>query len=355
MRRALDLVTPALIDAAERRMLPDALVRLGIQRVVARRLETPEARDPDLRSERHRAFVAELRRSPIAVETAAANAQHYELPAEFFDLHLGAAKKYSCALYRTGRESLDEAERAMLELTAARADLVDGQRVLDLGCGWGSLSLWLAERHPRSTIVGFSNSARQRAYVLARARERGLSNLSVVTGDLVHTEAPPGEGAQPFDRIVSVEMFEHMRNYQALLARLRRWLRPEGKLFVHVFAHKLLAYPYEDAGADDWMSRHFFTGGLMPSAALLLEFQDDLRVEEHHWLSGRHYERTANHWLANLDAARAPALELLRRTYGADAERWLARWRIFYMAVAELFGFRGGDEWGVSHVRFAAR
>ncbi|MGH8482240.1 MAG: SAM-dependent methyltransferase, partial [Nevskiaceae bacterium] len=309
-------------------------------------------------------FVRELRASPIAIHAQDANAQHYEVPAEFFRLHLGPRLKYSCCVYAEPAWTLAQAEDATLGLYAQRAQLADGQRMLDLGCGWGSLALWLAARYPAAQVVALSNSAGQREFIEARARERGLANLRVLTGNVVEFD-PSIRAADAallgtnqswnFDRILSVEMFEHMRNYQALLAKLARWLKPEGRLFVHVFAHRELAYPFEVKDGSDWMSRHFFTGGLMPSARLLAEFQDDLRLERQWWIDGRHYQRTANDWLDGMDAHRGEILEVFRRAYGAQAPLWLQRWRMFYMAVAELFGYRGGEEWGVAHYRFARR
>jgi cyclopropane-fatty-acyl-phospholipid synthase len=339
-----------LIGLCERGYVPDALARFGMRRLIAQRLREESGGDADAR---HAAFARELRASPIAIHAQDANAQHYEVPAEFFRLHLGPRLKYSCCVYDDPAWTLAQAEDATLELCAQRAQLDDGQRILDLGCGWGSLALWLAARYPRAQVVALSNSAGQREFIEARARERGLSNLRVLTGNVAEFDFP-ANGAE-FDRILSVEMFEHMRNYQQLLAKLSRWLRPGGKLFVHVFAHRTLAYPFEDKDGSDWMTRHFFTGGLMPSARLLAGFQDDLRLEQQWWIDGTHYERTANDWLDGLDARRAEVLEVFRGAYGADAPVWVQRWRMFYMAVAEMFGYRGGTEWGVAHYRFARR
>ncbi len=342
----------SIIDLCERGWIPDALARFGMRRLIAQRLRDESAGDP---AARHAQFVRELRASPIAINPQDANTQHYEVPAEFFRLHLGPRLKYSCCVYDGAATTLAQAEEATLALCAQRAGLADGQRILDLGCGWGSLCLWLAQRYPRSQVVALSNSAGQRAFIEQRARERGLNNLNVLTANIADFEAPAG-APWNFDRILSVEMFEHMRNYQALLAKLARWLTPDGKLFVHVFAHRTLAYPFEVKDGADWMSRYFFTGGLMPSARLLGEFQDDLRLEQQWWIDGTHYERTANDWLAGMDAKRAEILEVFRQGYGeAQAPLWLQRWRMFYMAVAELFGYRGGAEWGVVHYRFARR
>ncbi|MGQ0587398.1 MAG: SAM-dependent methyltransferase [Gammaproteobacteria bacterium] len=335
----------SVIDLCERGLIPDALARFGMRRLVAQRLRDESAGDP---AARHAQFARELRASPIAIHTQDANAQHYEVPAEFFRLHLGPRLKYSCCLYPSPGATLAQAEESMLELCAQRAGVADGERILDLGCGWGSVSLWLAERYPRAQVTGLSNSSGQREFIEARARERGLGNVTIRTGNVAEFEFGAGE----FDRVLSVEMFEHMRNYQKLLAKVARWLKPGGALFVHVFAHKALAYPFEDRDGSDWMTRHFFTGGLMPSARLLAGFQDDLKLQQQWWVEGAHYQRTANHWLAGMDAHRGEILEVFRGAYGADAAVWLQRWRMFYMAVAELFGYRGGAEWGVAHYRF---
>ena len=334
------------ISLLETGFVPDALTRAGIRHLCGVRL-AEESRDAARR-------MASLRESimtgPVAPVPQLANEQHYEVPAEFMRLALGPRMKYSSCLYETGRETLAQAEDAMLALTAQRAELADGQDILELGCGWGSLTLWTAERFPKSHITAVSNSAPQREHILAEAARRGLTNLRVLTRDMNVFAIE-----ETFDRVVSVEMFEHMRNYPELMRRVAGWLKPGGKLFVHIFCHKSLAYPFADEGEDDWMARHFFSGGIMPSESLLLEFQDHLRKEKMWIVDGRHYEKTSNHWLANLDSNRVRALELLRAAYGADAALRLTRWRIFYMACAELFGYDGGSEWRVAHYLFRRR
>ncbi|HUQ08610.1 MAG TPA: cyclopropane-fatty-acyl-phospholipid synthase family protein [Kofleriaceae bacterium] len=335
------MIVEALVDSG---LVPEPVLRAAIRRVCAARLRACVRGGGLAASERQRAFVEELRAAPIAVATEAANAQHYEVPADFFGLVLGPRRKYSSAYWPAGVATLAAAEEAMLELTAARAGLADGQHILDLGCGWGSFALWAAARFPASRITAVSNSRSQRAHIATTALARGLPNLEVITGDVRSLALP----AAAFDRVVSIEMFEHMRNYRALLARIAGWLAPRGSLFVHVFAHRRWAYPYDDAGASDWMAREFFTGGLMPSVPLFLHFQDDLRVAEQWVLPGTHYARTAEAWHANLLAQSTAVTALLGR-------RHFHRWRVFFLACAELFGFAGGDEWVVAHHRFVRR
>ncbi len=331
-------------------LVPEPLLRAGIRAVCALRLRQ-ERRGVEDEQARHEALVAELRGSEIAIETAAANDQHYEVPPALFQAVLGPHLKYSSCLWPAGIATLGDAEAAMLALTAERAALDDDQDVLDLGCGWGSFSLWAAERYPRSRFTAVSNSRPQRAFIEVQAAARGLTNLRVITAD-VRTLLLP---ARAFDRVVSIEMFEHMRNYDLLLRRIADWLRPNGRLFVHVFAHRHHAYPFEDAGGSDWMAREFFTGGLMPSAQLLHHFQQDLLVEAEWHLAGTHYAKTAEAWYANLMTKRDQVLAILDGAYGADAARRFQRWRVFFLACAELFGYRNGREWIVAHYRFAPR
>ena len=346
-----DRPAPGVLGLAERGMLPDALLRLGIRRMCADRLRTERAGGLSAQGERQAQLIDVLRQSPVAIETAAANAQHYELPAGFFGQCLGPRLKYSCCYYPRGDETLAEAEDAMLSLYGERAELADGQRILELGCGWGSLTLWMAERYPKAHITAVSNSHGQRRHIEAQCRERGISNVQVLTRDVNTLTLEPGT----FDRCVSIEMFEHMRNYQTLMQRIGGWLAPGGKLFVHIFAHRELAYPFETAGADNWMGRHFFTGGLMPAADTLLHFQQALRIERRWLVDGTHYQKTANHWLQEQDSRRDAVMAVLRQAYGDNARLWFQRWRMFWMACAELFGYADGQEWLVAHYRFVRR
>jgi cyclopropane-fatty-acyl-phospholipid synthase len=332
-----------LIRIAETGYVPDWAIRQGIRRLLRQRLKDERRRAAGRNPSKR--IAARLSRGPIAVETGEANRQHYEVPAEFFRLMLGPHLKYSACHWSRKGQSLEEAEAEMLALTCERAGLEDGMRVLDLGCGWGSLSLWIAERYPRCSVTAMSNSSSQAAFIRGRADELGLRNLAVRTDD-INRFVPP----ERYDRILSVEMFEHMRNYRQLLSRVAGWLADDGRLFVHIFCHRRLPYLYEIAGDDDWMARHFFTGGLMPSLDLLDRFDDDLRVARQWVVDGSHYERTLLAWLRNLDARRAEALEILGRHYGREAAKtWFVRWRLFLLGCAELFGYRGGNEWMVAH------
>lgn len=339
---------PLAIDLCERGVVPDALMRIGMRRLMRDRLVSERGLKTDAE---YRARLAALRESPVAIDTDKANEQHYEVPAGFFQKALGPHLKYSSCLFATPETPLGEAEAAMLKLTCERAQLADGQRVLELGCGWGSLTLWMASHYPRSRITAVSNSASQREFILARAAERSLGNIEVITAD-----ANVFDTDRRFDRVVSVEMFEHMRNYAVLMERISRWLDADGRLFVHIFCHRDLMYPFTTGDDYDWMARYFFTGGLMPAEDTLPQFHDHMVLEEQWRVAGTHYQLTSEAWLANLDANEDAVMDVLRATYGAaEARRWFNRWRMFFLAVAELFGYAGGSEWFVAHYRFARR
>jgi cyclopropane-fatty-acyl-phospholipid synthase len=333
---------------SEQGLLPDGIIRAGIRRLLRERLEQIGADDVEHIAAREQAFLGMMHEGPVAEVPELANEQHYEVPAEFFAQVLGPHRKYSCGYWPAGVEDLDGSEEAALRQTVERAGLADGQRILELGCGWGSLSLYMARRFPASKVLAVSNSRSQGEYIRARADERGLKNLTVVTADMNEFAA---EGA--FDRIVSVEMFEHMRNWEALLARAGDWLAPTGRLFIHIFVHRAVPYLFEDKGAGDWMSRHFFSGGMMPSADLPLRVNSPLELEQRWFWSGRHYARTCNAWLERMDSRKEVLRPLFEETYGRDfAALWWQRWRMFFMACAELFAYRGGQEWFVAHYRF---
>jgi cyclopropane-fatty-acyl-phospholipid synthase len=341
-------VTRLAIRLSEQGRLPDEAVRAGIRALLRRRLAEIDEGDVEAQAQRIERFVAAMNVAEIAPLPALANEQHYEVPPEFFTTVLGPRRKYSCCLWMPACRSLAEAEDAALSTTCERADLRDGQHILELGCGWGSLTLWMAERLPNARITAVSNSAPQRRYIEAQAKERGLRNVEVVTCDMNTFEA-----SGRYDRIVSVEMFEHMRNWNALFARVACWLAPDGRFFMHVFCHRHVPYAFEAAGDDDWMSRHFFSGGMMPSDELALCFQSHLRVAARWRWDGRHYEKTANAWLTNQDHAAEKLRPILEATYGRDAAKlWHSRWRIFFMSCAELFGYDEGRQWWVSHYLF---
>ena len=332
------------IQWAEAAPLPDAAIAAGVEWLVARQARKLAATHPASET----AFLADMARRPIAVTPEAANAQHYELPPELFVAMLGPRLKYSCCLFATPQTTLAEAEVAALAETAAHAGLADGQEILEWGCGWGSLTLYMAERFPAARILAVSNSAPQRAFILARAAERGLANVEVVTADMNTFET-----TRKFDRLVSVEMFEHMSNWRALLTRARAALKPDGRLFLHVFTHKSRSYRFEPEDPADWIAQHFFTGGLMPAHDLPGRFPDLFALEESWRWSGTHYAATAQGWLDNFDARRAEIDVVLSRTYGTDALLWAQRWRWFLLATRGLFGHAGGEVWGVGHYRLA--
>lgn len=348
LRRALR--TTALLSLADRGWLPDSAVRMGIRGLLRRRLRTLELCDAERAAEQVERHVRGMEAARVALLPHKANEQHYELPVEFYRLVLGRHLKYSSGYWRPGGAgpvSLDEAEADALRLTCERARLADAQRILELGCGWGSLTLWMAEHYPGSEITALSNSRSQRDFILQRAARRRLGNVTVLTQDMNEFDT-----RARFDRVVSVEMFEHLRNWPEAFRRVHRWLTPGGLFFLHVFAHRSAPYLFEVTDSSDWMAAHFFSGGMMPSDELALRVCAPLELVSRWRWSGTHYRRTAEAWLANIDAHRDEVLTVLRRLHGGDALPWLQRWRMFFMACAELFGYAGGQEWWVSHYLF---
>lgn len=339
------------IKLAESGNLPDSVVRKGIKQLVKKRLEEISASNCELGAKSLFDFVTQMNTSAIAPLPELANAQHYEVPAEFFHYCLGAHRKYSSCFWMSDTQTLDEAEKLALTQTCNHADLQDGQHILELGCGWGSLSLWMATRYPTAQITGVSNSNSQRKYIMNTAKSRGLTNLNIITADMNVFEA-----SDKYDRVVSVEMFEHMRNYQFLYGKVASWLKPKGKFFKHIFVHRNTPYAFEVQADDDWMSQFFFSGGIMPSDDLPLYFQDDLKLIQRWRWDGTHYEKTANAWLKNMDKNHDRITPVLASAYGNDnIEMWRNRWRMFYMACAELFGYNHGQEWWVTHYLFEKR
>jgi len=344
-------LTRWVIALSERGYLPDALLRHGIRRLIAERLIEIHDQDSAAAAEITSAFVADLRHTQIAVLTNKANEQHYELPQEFFGGVLGRHRKYSSCWWPHGVTNLDQAESSALASTCDRAGLADGQQILELGCGWGSLTLWMAEHYPRARITAVSNSNSQRLYIEAEAVRRGLANVRVLTCDMNGFDIE-----DRFDRIVSVEMFEHMRNWPEMFKRVSTWLKLGGRFFMHVFVHRSTPYLFLERNDGDWMSRYFFSGGMMPSDDLALHFQDHLKFL-HRWRwDGTHYERTANAWLAHMDERRNILWPVIMQAYGEEqATVWWTRWRIFFMACAELFGYDRGQQWWISHYLFERR
>ena len=341
-------VSARAISWTESGLVPDSVIRAGIRRLLDNKIAEIEADDPEVAATTLNAFVEKMRQSPVALVPELANEQHYEVPAAFFDEVLGARRKYSCSVWDDGVRSLDQAEIAALETTVARADLEDGMSVLDLGCGWGSLSLYIAEHFPNCSVVSVSNSASQGDYIRDKAAAQGLGNIDVLTADMNDFDID-----RQFDRIVSVEMFEHLRNYEEMFRRIHGWLQPGGRFFMHIFTHRSTPYEYIDKGPSDWMTRYFFSGGIMPSAALPLRYAGNLAIERQWTWNGMHYAKTCRAWLERLDRNKDGVMPILASTYGKDdAARWLMRWRMFFMACEELFRYRDGGEWFVSHYRF---
>jgi cyclopropane-fatty-acyl-phospholipid synthase len=335
----------------EQNKVPDPLIRIGIRKLLKQRLQDEDKGNVEAQQAHLMTLIAELKNSPIAINTSEANEQHYEVPTEFYQYCLGKHLKYSSGYWNSGVTDIETSERDMLEITCKRAELHNGQNVLELGCGWGSLSLFMAAKYPGSTFTVVSNSRTQKIYIDEQAKARGITNLTVLTININDFKLD-----QTFDRVVSVEMFEHMRNYQKLMALVASLLKPDGKLFVHIFTHKEFAYKFEVLDESDWMIKYIFTGGIMPSDDLLLYFNEQLNIEQHWHVSGMHYSKTSEAWLQNMDKHKKEIMPLFEKTYGSDnAVKWWVYWRIFFMACAELWGYNDGREWIVSHYLFTKK
>jgi cyclopropane-fatty-acyl-phospholipid synthase len=335
----------------ERNKIPDFLIRFGIRRLLKQRLKEEKKENTEAQKKHLLRLVEELKNSPIAIETKAANEQHYEVPTQFYQYCLGKHLKYSSGFWKEGVTDIDTSEKDMLEITCERADLQNGQEVLELGCGWGSLSLFMSARFPKSNFTVVSNSRTQKIYIDEQAELRGINNLTVQTIDINNFNID-----KKFDRVVSVEMFEHLRNYKLLFNKISSLLKEDGKMFVHVFTHKTYAYKFEVIDDTDWMSKYFFTGGIMPSNDLFSYFNDDLKIVDQWLVNGMHYSKTSEAWLQNTDKHKAEIIPLFERTYGKEnATKWWVYWRIFYMACAELWGYDKGNEWMVVHYLFTKK
>ena len=339
-----------LIELAEKGIIPDYFIRQGIVRNCENRLNNENVSNTEKVSTKKQSWIQQMKESPIALVPEKANEQHYEVPPAFFENVLGKHLKYSSGYWPDGVNSLDDSEESMLELSFERAQLADGDSILELGCGWGSLTCYMASKLPNSKITAVSNSKDQKEHILNRCKNQGLDNIEVITADMndFGTESK-------YDRVVSIEMFEHMRNYKKLLSKISSWLNEDGKLFIHIFTHQSVVYPFENQGEADWMAREFFSGGMMPSHDLLLHFQDDLIIDDVWSMSGTHYEKTSLAWVNKMDANKDSIMKIFSKTYGDDAKLWFQRWRIFFMSCEKLFGYNNGSEWGVSHYRFSKR
>ena len=344
MKKKLNNLALSMI---EKGYISDLLVRIGIRALLRKRLVDISSSECELADKNQMKMISLMNASPIAMNTSSANEQHYEVPPEFYELVLGERFKYSCCFWDEDTNDLDQAEINALEITCKRAMLNDGQAILDMGCGWGSLSLWIAENYPNTSVLSVSNSKTQKLFIENIAKSKNLTNIHVITEDMKEFNTD-----KKFDRIVSLEMFEHMKNYKKLFNRVSSWLKDDGLFFMHIFCHKTVPYEFIDNGPNDWMSRHFFTGGIMPSDDLPLFFQDDLSIMKRWRWNGNHYAKTCNAWLKKMDSQESTVMPVLEKAYGDNNKQWRQRWRIFFMSCAELFAFNGGNEWYVSHYLF---
>lgn len=343
-----DATKRLMLASLERNLLPDAVIRRLSRLLLGGRLRSGYKPSAELQLSDLLQFAHSLREMPIAIQTDKAKEQHYELPTSFFKLVLGKYFKYSCCYFSDASKTLEDAEKAMLELYCERSRLEDGHTVLDVGCGWGSLSLYIAHKYSNCKITGICNSKTQKEFIDEQCRVLELQNLEIIVADISTFEMEAS-----YDRIYSIEMFEHMKNYQNLLKKISKWMKEDTLLFAHHFCHKTFAYHFEDTNDDDWITKYFFTGGTMPSANLLLYFQDDVSVVDHWLVNGKHYAQTSEEWLKRMDNNLASIKPIMESTYGKDqAVKWTVYWRTFFIAVAELFGYNNGEEWMVTHFLF---
>ncbi|KAL3361067.1 hypothetical protein AABB24_014132 [Solanum stoloniferum] len=343
-----DATVRVMLGSLERNLLPDTVIRRLIRLLLAARLRSGYKPSSELQLSDLLQFVHSLKEMPIAVMTEKPKSQHYELPTSFFKIVLGKHLKYSCCYFKHKLSTLEDAEKAMMELYCERSQLKDGHTVLDVGCGWGSLSLYIAQKYSSCKVTGICNSVTQKAHIDEQCRELQLQNLEIIVADISTFEME-----ESYDRILSIEMFEHMKNYGDLLKKMSRWMKADSLLFVHYFCHKAFAYHFEDVNDDDWITRYFFSGGTMPSANLLLYFQDDVSVVNHWLVNGKHYAQTSEEWLKRMDENKSSIKPIMESTYGKDsAVKWTVYWRTFFLSVAELFGYNNGEEWMVAHFLF---
>jgi cyclopropane-fatty-acyl-phospholipid synthase len=340
-----------IFDLLEKNVVPDFLIRMGIRKLLAARLQEENKGSIEKNREALQNYIQSLKNSPVAIHTKDANEQHYEVPTEFYKLCLGSRLKYSGGYWPDGVNTLDASENIMLDLSCQRAQLKDGHSVLDLGCGWGSLSLYIAEKYPNCKITSVSNSRTQKEYIDGVCKSKGFQNVTVITQDMNEFSIN-----QTFDRLMSVEMLEHMKNYEVLFSRFSKFMKEDALFFIHIFTHKEYAYPFEVKDETDWMSKYFFTGGQMPSDDLFLYFQKDLVLQNHWRVNGQHYQKTSEAWLSKMDANQDKIMPIFEATYGKEnAVKWWVYWRVFYMACAELWGYKSGEEWLVSHYLFSKK
>ncbi|AZZ38289.1 SAM-dependent methyltransferase [Bdellovibrio sp. qaytius] len=345
----MESVVKLVVRGIDKGLVPDPIIRLGIRNLLKQRLKDMHEQDSKAGGHFINTHANLLRESPLAIMTKQANEQHYEVPTKYYELCLGQHKKYSSCYWDESTTTLEQAEQKALDISIERAEIKDGMRILELGCGWGSLSLELARRFPNSPVTVVSNSTTQKQFIDSKAKERGFKNLTVLTRDL-GKEENYNFGDEKFDRVMSIEMMEHLRNYEKFFSLVSKAMKSDAKMFVHIFTHKTTPYYFETEGEDNWMGKYFFSGGQMPARNLFDQFNKNLTVSQKWDWNGTHYQKTLEAWLEKMDQNEDQVRVLFKNTYGAEnVELWVNRWRVFYMACSELFGFNGGNEWAVTH------